>query len=750
MKKRNLLFLLLGTMSLGALAGCGEDDYDASYRDITSGSMYGTISEFSSTAVHSGDILQFKVTPSEDFYYIDSVTNNGKACKKVKVNPDGSEIYQATMEVGENKLKATYSIDESVDFVDKFKLQISDEVFNYVMSQQRPAKGQGQKTNLDFRRCGIEQARAPYYWEMPSDPSQQPVKKQTSSDDAFVNYVDGDTTHVETNNLKYTVKIRYLNIDTPESTSEIEEWGLTASYFSKYIYTGEQEYWDMIKFSFPDGYESQLKAGMTSIILLSKEANKHMSEITVDKLNIGNENKTVWASDTDTNQRDLAYVWYATVPNPTKADFRCLNLEMVYQGFSYGVGSKEDTSEFVYKYFDAANLSAQANNRHLNLPANAGMDQNYFYYDGPAKKPIADLTLKALYESAPTDTDIGYLPESMYCNKKTLYRVKGYVSAKLKTAFYIQDAASYDLEGVLNHTVKPYGLYVFTYSETTIKVGDYVSVVGAISSYGGTFQMQGISWSDTPSETDVRVSRIISTGHTITPIKLTGAQFNQLKLPQVKVELTDNIWFNDFQSTYGGEVSSIAEGGSEEINKYNDAYPFYNTSNAPIFYGSFTAPEEADNSVALNEETKGKSGGVRYDDRVIRFTCDQDITVTYGVQKCHSYRFFTGGEYWYNEGGAEYANENYVPANCPSDEELEEMFPGDPVAQKAEKKKYKAELKTFKRKYHAVANTSTNPEKQHGLICISAGYESTGGNRKMTAKIVSGSAVNIKLSEVSE
>ena len=749
MKKRNVLFLLLGTMSLGALVGCG-DDSDATYRDVTAGSMYGSLSEFSSATVHSGDVLQFKVTPSEDFYYIDSVTNNDKPCRKVKVNPDGSEVYQTTIQVGENKLKALYAVDETVDFVDKFKLQISDEVFEYVMAQQRPAKGQGLKTNLDFRRCGIEQARAPYYWDIPSDPTQQPVKKKADSNDVFVNYVDGDTTHVETNNLKYTVKIRYLNIDTPESTSEIEEWGLTASYFSKYIYTGEQEYWDYIKFSFPDGYEAQLKAGMTSIILLSKEANKHMSEITMESLNIGSTKESIYASDTDGNQRDLAYVWYATVPNPTKADFRCLNLEMVYQGFSFGVGSSEDTSEFVYKYFDAANLSAKANFRHLNLPSNAGMDKNYFYYSGPAAKPVADLSLEELYASASSDPDIGYLPESEYCNKKTLFRVTGYVSAKLKTAFYIQDAASYDNDAVINGTVKPYGLYVFTYSETTIKVGDYVSCVGAISSYGGTFQMQGISWSDTPSAGDARVTRIISSNHTIVPIKLTGAQFNSLKLPQVKVELTDNIWFNDFQSTYDSVTSSLAEGGSEEINKYNDAYPFYNTSNAPIFYGSFTAPEEGDNSVAINDETKGSKSGVRYDDRVIRFTCDQDITVTYGVDKCRSYRFFTGGEYWYNEGGAEYANENYVPANCPTDAELEEMFPGDPVAQKAEKKKYQAELKTFKRKYHSVAKTSANPEKQHGLICISAGYESTGGNRKMTAKIVSGSAVNIKLSEVSE
>ena len=60
--------------------------------------------------------------------------------------------------------------------------------------------------------------------------------KKVANTEGFMNYVDGDTTHVEAKNLGYTIKIRYLGIDTPESTSEIEKWGLTASYYSKYIY----------------------------------------------------------------------------------------------------------------------------------------------------------------------------------------------------------------------------------------------------------------------------------------------------------------------------------------------------------------------------------------------------------------------------------------------------------------------------------------------------------------------------------
>ena len=52
-------------------------------------------------------------------------------------------------------------------------------------------------------------------------------------------FIDGDTTHfhVPTSvDPSGILKARYLAINTPESTSEIEEWGLTASNYNKFIY----------------------------------------------------------------------------------------------------------------------------------------------------------------------------------------------------------------------------------------------------------------------------------------------------------------------------------------------------------------------------------------------------------------------------------------------------------------------------------------------------------------------------------
>ena len=686
--KKNFKYAIGLVVAGFALAGCQQTKkVETSYLDTTTTSIYGRLSNFSAeaNAVKPGDTLTFTVTPSEDFF-IGSVTNNGVDCELVKKNEDGSAIYSTKITSGTNKLKASYDVDPGVDFVEKFKLNISDAVFNEVMNPSKPSTDK--KENLDFRRCGIEQANAPKKYN----------KGQKVDSDAFVNYVDGDTTHVEAKNLGYTIKIRYLGIDTPESTSEIEKWGLTASYYSKYIYSGDSsllKYLDV----------TPTYAGVTSLILVGQSASLNGDKMTLEDLKLGSSEQGTYFATADGNQRSLAYVWYATVDNPTKNDFRCLNLEMVYQGFSFGVGSPEDTGDYFYRYFDKANLSAKANKRHIYSDKE---DDNYFDYE---KVEVDELSMSRLYTSGThDDADLKYYPDSVYCNKKSLYKVKGYVTRKVGTSFYIQDKPSYSAADLA--ASDPYGLYVFTYSETPIKTGDYVQVIGAISSYSGCYQMQGISY-HTLNPNPNRDTTIISRGHEIRPIEVTGAQFNSKCYPQVLVKITDDVFCYPFTSSYNNQPEEIGEGGSEEINKYNDAYPFYNTTNAPIFYAGFGT----DNCKTMNDDPASyggsKNAGLRYSSSVIRFTVDQEILVTYGINTCRSYKFFTGGSYYFNEKGAEYAN-------------LDESNPN---------KAYTIQI-TAKRK------------KMTNTVVISTGYESTSGKRKMSAKICSGT--DITLSELAD
>lgn len=113
-------------------------------------------------------------------------------------------------------------------------------------------------------------------------------------------FVDGDTTHFNIEHPTFDggiLKARYLGINTPESTGQIEPWGKKASTYTK---------------------ETLSKA--TSIIVESDSAS--------------------WNPDS-TGERFLVWVWYMTAD---MEDYRCLNLEILQQGLA--VSSK--SSDTVY------------------------------------------------------------------------------------------------------------------------------------------------------------------------------------------------------------------------------------------------------------------------------------------------------------------------------------------------------------------------------------------------------------------
>ena len=103
-------------------------------------------------------------------------------------------------------------------------------------------------------------------------------------------YVDGDTTHFEVpKSFSDTgiLKARYLGVNTPESTGEIEPWGKFASTYTR----------------------TKLEAA-TSIIVESNNGN--------------------WNPDS-TGERYLVWVWYKTAE---MTDYRNLNLELLQEGLS--------------------------------------------------------------------------------------------------------------------------------------------------------------------------------------------------------------------------------------------------------------------------------------------------------------------------------------------------------------------------------------------------------------------------------
>lgn len=604
--KKKTLSLLFAFIASSLLVSCGGEEASSSIEsslpssevskkatwvDLTANSHYGKVTvENPDASYEAGDTIRFAVKAIDDFF-VDKVTVNGEIVSK---GEDG--YYSYVLKRGVNKISASYIVDKDIDWVDRFKLNIDEDTFYNVMNAPE---------YLDFRVDGVEQMQTEF----------------TSGDSAFVNYVDGDTTHVSTLNYGYTVKIRYLGIDTPESTSELEEWGKSASIYNKSVLSSAKH-----------------------IILESQGWAR------------GDENKSATA---DGNQRSLAYVWYTDKEDPALSDFRCLNLEMVYQGFSQGIGSIEDMGESFYWAFDAANKSAQVNKRHQY----SGMpDPNYFYYS--KDNPPVEKTLKEVYDSVTISSSPYTLSTPLFdvddthtnCSK-TLYKLSGYVSRKINGAFYFQDKPSYEMptDGTLPEA---YGMYVFTYAQTPIKVGDYVSVIGVLSSYSGTLQMMGVSYHDFDADPyrDIKIDSLKSVSpDQIKPIELTKEQYNQYggasnhkNLNHVLVSFKDEV--------YCYKDKTFADGGIHEVDRYNTHYPFYCTNNKLIFFGAL---------------------GSSSDSSAVRIVEDQNVLVTYGAENSHTYKFYTGGTNYYNPAGAEYVY-NYkgqsgnvlTTANAETEEEM--------------------------------------------------------------------------------
>ena len=130
-------------------------------------------------------------------------------------------------------------------------------------------------------------------------------------------YVDGDTTHFNISHSTFdrsVLKARYLAVNTPESTGQIEPWGKKASNYTK---------------------EALSKA--TSIIVES--------------------NDEKWNPDS-TGDRFLVWVWYKTAED---TDYRNLNLELLQTGL--GRSSKmSDTcyADLCVKIFSQASASASS------------------------------------------------------------------------------------------------------------------------------------------------------------------------------------------------------------------------------------------------------------------------------------------------------------------------------------------------------------------------------------------------------
>lgn len=153
------------------------------------------------------------------------------------------------------------------------------------------------------------------------------------------NPVDGDTIHVLDAKGK-VLKLRFNGVDTPESTAQVEAWGVPASNFTKNIVKNAKS----IVIATDDG-----KAGSNTM---------------------------------DTYERYLCWVWYKM---DDASDYRLLNLELVQEGYS--VSKNASVINYKQEFISAATQARQ-----LGLRVWGEVDPDYCYTEAK------ELTLKAIVE----------------------------------------------------------------------------------------------------------------------------------------------------------------------------------------------------------------------------------------------------------------------------------------------------------------------------------------------------------------
>lgn len=572
---------------------------------------------------------------------------------------------------------STRSIDD-YDVVGQTKLNLDDDLFNTLMTNKSTSSYD--KNLMDFNRDGVER--------MLTNTDYAP----NDADDVFTNYVDGDTTQFTSYNGNYTVKVRYLGVDTPESTSEVEEWGRSASLFNKSI----------------------LKKAKYVIIQSAGSAKTGKKA----------------PADLDGYQRSLAYVWYSNEDNPTKESFRNLNLELVYNGYSGFNAPSDDMKEDFYNAFSNAYAIAQEYKKNR---FSDEKDPNYDY--NPAQVlPLDMLYDKSYYiEHFDPNTNESLGTYSSFCDDKTWYSFDGYVTRVVGgSAFYIQNKIGDNY----------YGLYVFTLrTYEPVQVGNWLRVTGVLDYYSGMYELKGVSYSffnhedkdikyldenGNPTEDVTKVKK-----ETVTPIKATSQDIFDLKYPSCLVELVGDgtesdknkgLIFQKASNSYG----DITYGGTQEVNTYNEAYPFYNTDNSMVLFGRYGvnssiggigASDASIVRVKINRDAiiKGNYTTESY----VFGSDDEHVKVTEEQAIC-SYKFFCGGESY------------YVPGS-----EIEKQNGMDMKVSNARyAKKLNASSSATITKGLSVYKNTYKQQIARKIIGMSNNYISSGGNNKPSIEIV--------------
>ncbi len=279
--------------------------------------------------------------------------------------------------------------------------------------------------------------------------------------------VDGDTFnflngHVE--NVKDTTQaslsLRYLGVDTPESTSAVMPWGVKASKFVKSIL------WDS-----------------------KKDAQKPYKVVLMNDYG-------TWGQQ-DPNDRYLGFVWYKMTPD---SDFRLLNLEIIEQFYSKSTLS-EDSEYCPYKpYFDAAHKNGMLAKKRVFGEQDPGYDYSDKIYEMSIRHLRENYESYGVSDSSDTDGNT---------SSGLRLRIVGLIVGFSGNNIILRDVVEPDAKGEFA------SIYVFSSisvqtASADWKVGDIIKFVCRATTYKGNVQLTDLHHVSSAMSDDAKIVRLVN------------------------------------------------------------------------------------------------------------------------------------------------------------------------------------------------------------------------------------------------
>lgn len=372
---------------------------------------------------------------------------------------------------------------------------------------------------------------------------------------------DGDTAVFYLNDEKDTytvvgkeypyVTIRFMGIDTPESTSSIEPWGKAASNYGK----------------------SLLKEA-AGIIVDASDLENNIEKNYIDRLD---SNGTRW----------MALVWYCPKDKDPEvlSNYRSYQLDMIEE--CYSLSTNFETQRFGYfadrttepilfnRYNTVKNMISGENEQRF-----GSLYLNELFFEADNRMAKCEKTIKIQgatdpsfdYNKKPTEMSITEALANLdtLINKGTYVRLKGVITRFVESNFYFEDengSALYVYMGIDGNSIG-----------SMFNVGDTIKISGRLCEYGGQPQMSGIIFKE---DTFIKVTNESEKIPMPEPIVLTGKEdveyIKSILGRLVTTELTCDYVGSESKNGAYSLTSTLLIPGLEELEKLIDYKDYYSS-----------------------------------------------------------------------------------------------------------------------------------------------------------------------------